>query len=77
MCPVYLETLIQMNRTQYFRMNWSGYISSDFAAINGVKELLLATYLDDLLKELRNIDATLIFTGVFIYADGITIIGPS
>ena len=69
------------------RVRWNRLNSRKFFLSNGVKQgggllpLLFSVYLDDLLCELRQVNVgchmTCYFVGAVIYADDITLLGPT
>ena len=72
---------------QRMRVRWNSSNSREFLLSNGVKQggvlspLLFSVYLDDLLCELRqaNVGCHMngYFVGAVIYADDITLLGPT
>ena len=68
-------------------VRWNGSLSSKFDVTNGVKQggvlslLLFSVYLNDLLCQLRNQNIgchmNSHFVGAVIYADNITLLGPT
>ena len=68
-------------------VKWNGALSNKFTTSNGVKQggvlspLLFSVYLDDLLHELRNLNIGCHmnghFVGAIVYADDITLLGPT
>ena len=72
---------------QQMRIRWNNSVSDYFTISNGVQQggvlcpVLFSIYLDQLIAQLRHIcmDCYMngLFTGVFIYADDITLLAPS
>ena len=86
-CPLYLRFLMYSYCNQRMRVRWNSSNSREFLLSNGVKQggvlspLLFSVYLDDLLCELRqaNVGCHMngYFVGAVIYADDITLLGPT
>ena len=86
-CPLYLRFLMYSYCNQRMRVRWNSSNSIEFLLSNGVKQggvlspLLFSVYLDDLLCELRqaNVGCHMngYFVGAVIYADDITLLGPT
>ena len=86
-CPLYLRFLMYSYCNQTMRVRWNSSNSREFLLSNGVKQggvlspLLFSVYLDDLLCELQQVNVGChmngYFEGVVIYADGITLFGPT
>ena len=78
---------MQIYEEQQMRIRWNNSVSVYFTISNGVKQggvlspVLFSIYLDQLLVELRHLGMGCymngLFTGVFIYADDITLLAPS
>ena len=87
MCPYILRLLINMYIKQRMRVAWNGCYSDFFSISNGVKQggvlspLLFNVYVQDLVVELRKYaigcHVSGCFTGVFAYADDVTLLAPS
>ena len=87
MCPIYLRLLIKIYEEQQMRIRWNNSASDYFTISNGVKQggvlspVLFSIYLDQLIGQLRHLGMGCymngLFTGVFIYADDITLLVPS
>ena len=87
MCPIYLRLLMNIYEEQQMRIRWNNSVSDYFTISNGVKQggllspVLFSIYLDQLIVQLRHLGMGCymngLFTGVFIYADDITLLAPS
>ena len=87
MCPIYLRLLMIIYEGQNMRFRWNNTVTDNFTISNGVKQggvlspILFSLYLDQLISQLRHIGMGChmngLFTGVFIYADDITLLAPS
>ena len=87
MCPIYLRLLMKIYEEQNMRIRWNNTIADYFTISNGVKQggvlsqILFSLYMDQLISRLRHIgmgcNMNGLFTGVFIYADDITLLAPS
>ena len=72
---------------QKIRIRWNNSVSDYFTTSNGVKQggvlppVLFSIYLDQLIAQLGHLGMGCymngLFTGVFIYADDITLLAPS
>jgi len=86
-CPLYLRFLFNSYCGQNMMVRWNGALSNSFNTSNGVKQggvlspLLFSVYLDDLLHQLRELNIGCHmnghFVGAIIYADDITLLGPT
>ena len=86
-CPLYLRFLMYSYCYQRMRVRWNSSNSREFHLSNGVKQggvlsaLFFSVYLDDLLCELRQVNVGChmngYFVGTVIYADDITLLGPT
>ena len=84
---IYLRLLMKTYEEQQIRIRWNNSISDYFTIINGVKQggvlspVLFSIYLDQLITQLSHLGMGFymngLFTGVFIYADDITLLAPS
>ena len=87
MCPIYLRLLMKIYEEQNMRIRWNNTVTDYFTINNGVKQggvlspILFSLCLDQLISRLRHIGMGChmngLFTGVFIYADDITLLAPS
>ena len=87
MCPIYLRLLMKIYEEQQMRIRWNNSVSDYFTISNGVKQggvlspVLFSIYLDQLIVQLRLLGMGYymngLFTGVFLYADDITLLAPS
>ena len=87
MFPIYLRLLMKIYEEQNMRIRWNSTVTDYFTISNGVKQggilspILFSLYLDQLISRLRHIGMGChmngLFTRVFIYADGITLLAPS
>ena len=87
MYHIYLRQLMKIYEEQQMRIRWNNSVSDYFTISNGVKQggvlshVLLSLYLDQLIVQLRHLGMCCymngLFTGLFIYADDITILAPS
>ena len=87
MCPIYRRLLMKIYEEQQMRIRWNKSVSDYFTISNGVKQggvlspVLFSIYLDQLIVQLRHLGMGYymngLFTGVFIYADDITLLAPS
>ena len=87
MCPIYLRLLMKIYEEQYMHIRWNNAVTDYFTISNGVKQggvmspILFSLQLDQLISQLRHIGMGFhingLFTGVFIYADDITLLAPS
>ena len=87
MCPIYLRLLMKIYEEQQMLIRWNNSVSDYFTISNGVKQggvlspVLFSIYLDQLIALLRHLGMgcymNSLFTGVFIYADDITLLAPS
>ena len=86
-CPLYLIFLMYSYCNQRMRVRWNSLNLREFLLSNGLKlggvlsPLLFSVYLDDLLCEFRQVNVgchmNAYFVGAVIYADGITLLGPT
>ena len=86
-CPLFLRYLVNSYCNQMMMVRWNGSLSDKFDVTNGVKQggvlspLLFSVYMNDLLCQLRdqNIGCHMNshFVGAVIYADDITLLGPT
>ena len=86
MCPIYLWILMKIYEEQNMRIRWNNAVTDYFTVSNGVKQggvmspILFSLYLDQLISRLRHIGMGChmhgLFTGVFLYADTITLLAP-
>ena len=87
MCLIYLRLLMKIYEEQNMRIRWKNTVTDYFTISNGVKQggvlspILFSLYLDQLISRLSHIGMGChmngLFTGVFIYADDITLLAPS
>ena len=87
MCPIYLRLLMKIHEEQQMCVRWNNSVSDYFTISNGVKQggvlspVLFSIYLDQLIVQLRHLGMGCymngLFTGIFIYADDITLLAPS
>ena len=85
-CPFYLRLLMKIYEEQQMRIRWNNSVSEYFTISNSVKQggvlslVLFSIYLDQLIAQLRHLGMGCymngLFTGVFIYADDITLLAP-
>ena len=86
MCPIYLRLLMKIYEEQQMRIRWNDSVSDYFTISNGVEQggvlspVLFSIYLDQLIAHFRHLGMGCymngLFTGVFIYADDITLLPP-
>ena len=87
MCTIYTRLLLKIYEEQQMRIRWNNSVPDYFTTSNGVKQggvlspVLFSIYLDQLIVQLRHLGMGCymngLFTGVFIYADDITLLAPS
>ena len=85
--PIYLRLLMKIYDEQNMRIRWNNVVTDYITISNGVKQggvlspILFSLYLNQLISRLRHIGMGChmkgLFTGVFIYADDITLLEPS
>ena len=86
MCPIYLKLLMKIYEVHKMRIRWNNAVTDYVTISNGVKQggvlspILFTLYLDQLISRLNHIGMDChmngLFTGVFIYADDITLLAP-